>query len=67
MKRLVSFLSLLAALSAPAWAVYLENVPTTLTQPDGRTVACLIDGDEFFHRVHDAAGYTIIPDPASGW
>lgn len=67
MKRLVSFLSLLVALSAPAWAVYLENVPTTLSQPDGRTVACLIDGDEFYHRVHDAAGYTIVKDDASGW
>jgi M6 family metalloprotease-like protein len=67
MKRLVSFLSLLTVLAAPAWAVYLENVPTTLTQPDGRTVAALIDGDEFFHRVHDPAGYTIIKNEASGW
>ena len=67
MKRVVCSLLVLAALALPAWAVYLENVPTTLTQPDGKTVNCLIDGDEFFHRVHDAAGYTIIPDPASGW
>ncbi|HTY08281.1 MAG TPA: M6 family metalloprotease domain-containing protein [Candidatus Edwardsbacteria bacterium] len=67
MKRIVCALLLLAALALPAWAVYLENVPTTLRQPDGATVACLIDGDEFFHRVHDAAGYTIVKDPASGW
>ncbi|MRR09466.1 M6 family metalloprotease domain-containing protein, partial [bacterium] len=67
MKRLALPLVLLAALALPAAAVYLENVPTTLTQPDGSAVACLIDGDEFFHRVHDAAGYTIIRNEASGW
>ena len=60
-------LAAILSMAAQAWAVYLENDPTTLTQPDGKSVACFIDGDEFFHRVHDAAGYTIIPDPASGW
>ena len=67
MKRIAATLLLLVAASATAAAVYLENVPATLTQPDGSVVNCLIDGDEFFHRVHDAAGYSIVKDPASGW
>lgn len=50
-----------------AVAVYLENQPTIITQPDGTQVPCLISGDEFFHRVHDAQGYTIIRDPATGY
>jgi M6 family metalloprotease-like protein len=66
-KRTSCLVLSLAALALPLAAVYLENVPTTLTQPDGSAVACLIDGDEFHHRVHDAAGYTIIKDGASGW
>ena len=52
---------------ARAQAAYLENVPTTLTQPDGTVLNCFISGDEFYHRVHDAAGFTIVPDPATGW
>lgn len=66
MKRTACLLLSLSLLALPLAAVYLENVPTTLTQPDGSVVACLIDGDEFYHRVHDAAGYTIVRDGASG-
>lgn len=50
-----------------ALAVYLENQPTVIKQPDGTEVPCLISGDEFYHRVHDDAGYTIIRDPATGY
>jgi len=26
-----------------------------------------MSGDEYYHRPHDANGFTIIPDPATGW
>ncbi len=50
----------------PADAAYLRNYPVSLVQPDGRLVGCFLTGDEFNHRVHDAAGYTIVRDPQSG-
>ncbi len=59
--------TMLALASGPAGAAYLENQPTVLRQPDGTEVPCLISGDEFYHRVHDAAGYTIVRDPATGY
>ncbi len=72
--RTARFLAALLGLSALsgfypelAGAVYLENQPTVVVQPDGSEVPCLITGDEFFHRVHDAAGYTLVRDPATGY
>ena len=46
---------------------YLKDVPLTLVQPDGTTLNCFVTGDEFFHWVHDAEGYTVIRDPMSGY
>ncbi len=60
----VLFLSLVAC---RAGAAYLEDQPTVIKQPDGSEIACFISGDEFYHRVHDAAGYTMIKDPATGY
>ncbi len=51
----------------PAAAAYLRDCPVTLSQPDGRLVSCFVTGDEWNHRVHDAAGYTIVRDPQSGF
>lgn len=49
-------------LSAP-----LRDVETVLEQPDGSSYACKMSGDEYYHRAHDANGYTIIKDPETGW
>ena len=46
-----------------AFAAPLQNVKTTITQPDGKIIECFISGDEFFNRLHDADGYTIIQAP----
>jgi M6 family metalloprotease-like protein len=60
--------SLLLILLIPLlFAAPLRNVPTKLTQPDGSVFACFMTGDEYYHRAHDADGYTIIKDPDSGW
>ena len=48
-------------------AAYLEDVPTRITQPDGRILECFITGDEFFRRLHDKEGYTIIKHPETRW
>jgi len=38
-----------------------------LRQPDGTVLNCLASGDEFYNWLHNADGYTIIPDPRTGW
>ena len=45
------------------FAAPLQNIETTITQPDGSVLHCFISGDEFFNRLHDAEGYTIIQAP----
>ncbi len=54
-------------LVAGSQAAYLHELPTRLEQPDGRVIDCYVSGDEFFHRVHDASGYTIVKDPTTGY
>lgn len=49
------------------YAVYVENYPIELKQPDGTTVSCYISGDEYYQRVHDADGYTLIRDSETGY
>ncbi|MDR0729902.1 MAG: M6 family metalloprotease domain-containing protein, partial [Prevotellaceae bacterium] len=50
-----------------AWAAPLRNVPQTLIQPNGDTLRCMASGDEFFHYLHDADGYTIVLDTVTGY
>ncbi len=53
--------------SGTAFAAYLENVPVTLTQPDGTVIECLATGDEYYNWVHDKDGYTIVQNPTTGY
>jgi len=39
----------------PVW-----NMPTTITQPNGTIIECLASGHEYYCRLHDEDGYTII-------
>ncbi len=48
-------------------AAPLRDMPIEFTQPDGSTYKCYMSGDEFYHRAHDARGYTIIKNFATGW
>ncbi|MBW6514937.1 MAG: hypothetical protein K0B87_09335 [Candidatus Syntrophosphaera sp.] len=45
----------------------LRDIPTELEQPDGSIYPCFMTGDEYYHRAHDANGYTIIQDHSTGW
>lgn len=69
MKRLNHLLLILAfMLFTPAiHAAYLQNIPLSLTQPDGDTLRCFASGDEYFNYLHDKDGYTIIQDPSTGY
>lgn len=42
------------------WAVYQENVPQKVIQPDGSVLELFASGDEFFNYLHDQEGFTVI-------
>ncbi len=44
----------------PVMGAWVENIPTTVKNPDGTVINCLASGDEFFNYLHDEKGYTII-------
>lgn len=52
---LALLLSTVLCYSAP-----FQNVERILTQPDGTKLYCYASGDEFYNRLHDAKGYTIV-------
>ena len=54
-------------LTLQADAAYLRNVPVRLVQPDGDTLRCFASGDEYYNWLHDAAGYTIVRNPRTGY
>lgn len=56
----------LLALSRPAKAAPLRDVPTTLAQPDGSVVSCYSSGDERLNYLHDSSGALIVQDE-QGW
>lgn len=65
-KKLIIFLW--AMLIMPiSFAAYFTNVPQIRVQPNGDTLRCFATGDEYFHRLHDASGFTIVLDPATGY
>ena len=43
------------------------NMPAVRLQPNGDTLHCFVSGDEFYHRLHDAQGYTIVQNPRNGY
>lgn len=50
-----------------AQAAWLDNVPITVVQPNGDTLHVFATGDEFYHYMHDADGYTILKNPETGY
>lgn len=66
MKKNILILLLTLATSVVS-AMPLFNVPTTLVQPNGDTLHCFVSGDEYYHRLHDANGYTIVQNPQTGY
>jgi M6 family metalloprotease-like protein len=45
----------------------VQNKPIEYAQPDGTVLNLLVSGDEYYHRVHDANGYTILLHPTTGY
>lgn len=63
-----TFLTLLLCVIAwLAYAANFENLPTTVTQPDGSELQLLASGDEYVNRLHDVSGFTVIQSPTDGF
>lgn len=54
-------------ISRVLFASYEVNVPQIIKQPDGKIIHCLASGDEYYHWLHDADGYTIVMNPVDGY
>lgn len=68
-QKIFPFLLLLAfvGLAFSARAVHVDRMPVTCVQPNGDTLHCFVTGDEYYHRLHDAQGYTIVRNPKTGY
>lgn len=66
MKRILSLLFLIIALSSTNMGAWLNNVPVSVKQPDGTELQLFATGDEYYNWVHDANGFTVIRDSESG-
>ena len=61
--RLALSVALAVAWGGVIQAAWLDNVPITVVQPNGDTLHIFATGDEFYHYMHDADGYTIVQNP----
>lgn len=66
MKKLILQITLLL-IAFNGFSAFMRNVPIQLKQPDGRVIECLVTGDEFHRRLHDAADFTIVVHPVTGY
>ncbi len=68
-QKILYILTLLAFLGffQRAFAVHVERMPIVCVQPNGDTLHCFVTGDEFYHRLHDAQGYTILRNSSTGY
>jgi M6 family metalloprotease-like protein len=61
-------LALMCVVNAdPLFSAPLHFVPQVVIQPDGAVIHCFASGDEYYSWLHDAAGFTIVKDPVSGY
>lgn len=60
MKIKLLFTTLLLLCLTAVVAAPFKNVEKILTQPDGTKLHCFASGDEFYNRLHDKDGYTIV-------
>ncbi|MBP5190822.1 MAG: M6 family metalloprotease domain-containing protein [Bacteroidales bacterium] len=70
MKKRLSILMLVALLASTVGtlsAAPIFNAPAVRIQPNGDTLHCLLSGDEYYHRLHDANGFTIVQNPRTGF
>lgn len=65
MKKLLFIVMLL--LSETLSAVPVFRMPVVRIQPNGDTLHLFLTGDEYYHRLHDSADFTIVQHPQTGY
>ena len=60
MKIKLLLLAMLLLGTTTIFAAPFQNVKKILRQPDGTELYCFASGDEFYSRLHDADGFTIV-------
>lgn len=65
MKAMLFALCLLCMVSLAA--VKVQNRAWEYTQPNGTVLSLLLSGDEFEHRIHDKANFTVVIDPITDY
>lgn len=58
-----SLMCSLIFLSVSAFGAYIQDLETTVYQPDGTKLDIYSSGDEFYNYLHDSDGYKIIQGP----
>ncbi|MDR1973429.1 MAG: M6 family metalloprotease domain-containing protein [Bacteroidales bacterium] len=67
MTKKSTLIFILLIMAVCAFAASRQNAPVTITQPNGEEVHIFVSGNEFYHRLHDKDGYTIVQNPNDGW
>ncbi|MCL1826583.1 MAG: hypothetical protein FWG20_00915, partial [Candidatus Cloacimonetes bacterium] len=67
MKRFFILLTTIIVLGSSLFSAWFDDLPITITQPNGLEMSVFASGDEFHHWLHDADKFTIIQDPATGY
>ena len=62
-KTIIIILIFLLTPTVIVFGAYLENVPITVTQPDGTILNLFATGDEYYNWLHDENGYTVVINP----
>lgn len=66
MRRNIFVFSVYLLVCLAAGAAPVRFLPVVRVQPNGDTLHCYVSGDEFFHRLHDSEGYTIVQNTETG-
>ncbi|MBW6516322.1 MAG: hypothetical protein K0B81_06875, partial [Candidatus Cloacimonetes bacterium] len=61
--KILTCLSCLIVIVSLLSGAFLTDVPTEIIEPNGEILQIFSSGDEFYNRLHDAAGYTILKGP----
>lgn len=60
-------LAIIAMSAGTAIAAPYSGQTVNVKQPDGTQVQITVWGDEFYHRIENSDGYTLVRDPNTGW
>jgi len=67
MRKIVFLTSMTLVFILNLSGAFYQDLPMTITQPDGSVFECFATGDEYFNYLHDENEFTIIQSPQDGF